>query len=309
MKHRDFHAGQSALGLMTRNTEAMFAPRMAQWEAFGKGLQDANAIVQNRHAFNEQLEQNRINNEFKNKEFGFREKEAEESKRRFDTQMQENQRQFDQRHALDKQNSFYDNKYKESATAYNYWRMAEEKDEKQKSIALNSKGITDAITAKLQVLHQGRNLMSKAKDYLGNGIHMGINKTLNKIWGFNGVYELNDKQNEWVGMMETYKNAYLKDKFANNLSKEKIDRNDDFIDQKYAGANQFIKRATEIENDVVSRLEKDIMRLKALKYSPEYIDFIEGEVSKYKDTQSKNGEAPVIIQKMPTTKELESFLW
>lgn len=96
MKHRDFHAGQSALGLMTRNTEAMFAPRMAQWEAFGKGLQDANAIVQNRHAFNEQLEQNRIQNEFKNKEFGFREKEAEENKRQFDIRMQEEKISFGQ---------------------------------------------------------------------------------------------------------------------------------------------------------------------------------------------------------------------
>lgn len=299
MKHRDFHAGQSALGLMTRNTEAMFAPRMAQWEAFGKGLQDANAIVQNRHAFNEQLAQNRIQNEFKNKEFGFREKE-----------LQENQRQFDERHALDKQNSFYEQKYKESATAYNYWRMREEQKEQQKSVALKSKPMLDAITAKLQVLSIGEKLIEKAPEYLGKGIHMGFNKTLNGIWGLNGLWELNDKQNEWVGLMDAYKKAYSKDVFGNDQSKDKREQLDDFINQKFAGSDQFIVRAKELGANVVDKIEKDLVGLDAMGYKSEYLDFIKEKVAKYKNLYhiSDQTSAKPTIQKMPTTKELESYL-
>lgn len=310
MKHRDFHAGQSALGLMTRNTEAMFAPRMAQWEAFGKGLQDANAIIQNRHAFNEQLAQNQKQNEFKEREFGFKEKQAEEAKRQFDTQFQENQRQFGLRHALDKQNSAYDNQLKQSQADYNWWRMQDEQKEKQRSLTLKTKGIVDDITRKLQVLQQGEDLIKMAPEYLGMGLHMGFNKTLNGLWGINGFWELNKKQNEFVGKLNAYKHSYLHDKFKNNISESKIKENNEFLDQKWAGNDQFSVRVAETGKDVISRLENQIKGLQSMGVNQDYLDEVEKQVKQYKAFYSKYNQenAKPTLRKIPTKKELESNL-
>lgn len=258
MKHRDFHAGQSALGLMTRNTEAMFAPRMAQWEAFGKGLQDANAIVQNRHAFNEQLEQNRIQNEFKNKEFGFREKEAEESKRRFDTQMQEEKNQFWARHALDKENSAYDNKLKQSQADYNYWRMGEEKKEKQKQLTLKTKAISDEISNGLQLLNQGKEIMELAPKVAG--IIYGIKKKIND-WS-DSFIDLNNEENDFVARNLAFRNAYLKDLYKSNVGEAKIEDFKTNFDQDLAGHKQRNHRMAQMNLDKIARMEEQIKSYK-----------------------------------------------
>lgn len=295
MKHRDFHAGQSALGLMARNTEAMFAPRMAQWEAFGKGLQDANAIVQNRHAFNEQLEQNRIQNEFKNKEFGFREKE-----------LQENQRQFDQRHALDKENSFHDNKLKQSQADYNYWRMTQEKEEKERQLSLKSKGAISDLSNGIQLLRDAKKIMQEAPNI--KGISFGASKILNETFG--SLKDLPPEYNAFIGRFKAFETAYLNDKFGKALSQDKIDDFNKFLNQSFAGAEQFNHRMAEVNLSKVEKMEDTIRGYKnEMGGSDEFLSPIEADLKELKDyfTKYREGETTgrnLVIIRYPTKQEL-----
>ncbi|WP_300763083.1 MULTISPECIES: hypothetical protein [Helicobacter] len=266
MKHRDFHAGQSALGLMTRNTEAMLAPRMAQWEAFGKGLQDANAIIQNRHAFNEQLAQNRINNEFKNKEFGFREKEAEESKRRFDAQMQENQRQFDQRHALDKQNSSYENKYKESATAYNYWRMGEEQDEGKRQITLKSKSLMDEIAKDMAYLDLSEKAIEKGKEIRENNFTFGFNR-IGHDWS-GGIIPISAERSEYIGLMNSLKENYNDRFFGKSRSEYKDKQTNNRLDKPFTNTEESSIAVAQAALDVLKKTEEKFKSYRENRFLP-----------------------------------------
>lgn len=284
MKHRDFHAGQSALGLMTRNTEAMFAPRMAQWEAFGKGLQDANAIVQNRHAFNEQLEQNRIQNEFKNKEFGFREKE-----------LQENQRQFDQRHALDKQNSATDRAYKGALTALHYfnidkarkdeenaqngWLIAEEL---KKKWALDPNSLTlqqldflekhnfkisdpnNKLAVRTMAFHEKYNANEKAlrniEKVLQGGDLRGIWYGVKRIaddWS-SGLTGISKEENEHLVALNNVIDAIIKNQYGNATSAQKEQQRRKLFDQYFASPEQFKARLMTQAQDIMSQQKIDM---------------------------------------------------
>lgn len=322
MKHRDFHAGQSTLGLMTRNTEAMFAPRMAQWEAFGKGLQDANAIVQNRHAFNEQLEQNRIQNEFKNKEFGFREKEAEENKRQFDIRMQEEKNQFWARHALDKENSATDRAYKTALTASHYfnidkarkdeenaqngWLIAEELKKKwaldPNSTTLYEKNFlkkhgfdiddsNNALAVKTMNFHKQYNLNEKvlrnALEALQGadlrGIAFGIKRKINKgTGGFFG--ELNQEESKHIVAMNNLIDAAVNYQYANNTSGDKYKRKEDLLDLAFQSPEQFKNIILSMADDVFEQQEADLSVLREYNLSDE-------SLKKYIDSAKNNRKA------------------
>jgi|GEM_PF-5156156 len=339
MKHRDFHAGQSTLGLMVRNTEAMFAPRMAQWEAFGKGLQDANAIVQNRHAFNEQLEQNRIQNEFKNKEFGFREKEAEESKRRFDTQMQENQRQFDLRHALDKQNSAADRAYKNALTELHYLNINQQKtaeqrkeDEWEIAEALKNKWIADPNSLSLKEidfldkhgfkindennklavktigLHEKYNANEKAlrnieKVLQGSdlrGIGFGIRRKINK-WTGGALGELSKEQNEHLVALSNVIDAIIKNQYGNATSDQKTTDRRDLFDKYFASPEEFKSGLIAQANDIMKQQEMDLdTTLKEFGISKD-------SFSKYTKQLSDNKAVFEAFSK-PKTKEIQGYI-
>lgn len=255
MKHRDFHAGQSALGLMTRNTEAMFAPRMAQWEAFGKGLQDANAIVQNRHAFNEQLEQNRIQNEFKNKEFGFREKE-----------LQENQRQFNQRHALDKQNSFHEQKYKESATAYNYWRMREEENEGKMQITQKSKSLMDEIAKDMAYLDLSEKVIEKGNGIRKNNFSFGFARIAHE--GTGGIFPISAEISEYIGLMNSLKENYNDRYFGKSRSKYKDEQTDNRLDKPFTNAEESGIAVAQAALDVIGKAEEKFKSYRENRFLP-----------------------------------------
>ncbi|WP_300692414.1 MULTISPECIES: hypothetical protein [Helicobacter] len=327
MRQRDFHAGQSALGLMTRNTEAMFAPRMAQWEAFGKGLQDANAIVQNRHAFNEQLEQNRIQNEFKNKEFGFREKE-----------LQENQRQFNQRHALDKQNSATDRAYKNALTALHYFtinqqKTAEQRKEGEWEIAerLKQKAVENpnqiTLREKAFLKEHGFDIDSKDnaivvsargayKDYINSekllenmkeamklspkvkGTMYGISRFFDESTG--GFTGLSDEANRYVVQIKNILDAYVQIKYGNQSSeyKEKEARN--LLDQWFANSEQANIRFSEMGKYVTKQQADIIGMIKGLGAGEEYI-------TKANEGNKKHNEYFEKFSK-PKTKEIQRYI-
>lgn len=327
MKHRDFHAGQSALGLMTRNTEAMFAPRMAQWEAFGKGLQDANAIIQNRHAFNEQLEQNRINNEFKNKEFGFREKE-----------LQENQRQFDQRHALDKQNSATDRAYKNALTALHYFNINQQKTAEQRKEgeweiveALKKKWIADPnsltlkeidlldkhgfkiddnnkLAVKTMKLHEKYNANEKAlrnieKVLQGGdlrGIGFGIRRKINE--GTGGAFgELSKEQNEHLVALSNVIDAIIQNQYGNATSDQKTTERRNLFDKYFASPEEFKSGLIAQANDIMQQQEMDLdTTLKEFGISKD-------SFSKYTKQLSDNKAVFEAFSK-PKTKEIQRYI-
>lgn len=322
MKQRDFHAGQSALGLMARNTEAMFAPRMAQWEAFGKGFQDANAIVQNRHAFNEQLAQNQKQNEFKEREFGFREREAEESNRRFDTQMRENQRRFDQRHALDKQNSATDRAYKGALTAFHYfnidkarkdeenarngWLIAEEL---KKKWALDPNNITlyeksflqkhgfdiddsnNTLAVKTMNFHkqynQNEKVLRNALEALQGadlrGIAFGIKRKINEgTGGFIG--ELDQEESKHIVAMNNLIDAAVNYQYGNNTSGDKYKRKQELLDLAFQSPKQFKNTIVAMADDVFKQQEADLNVLREYNLSDE-------SLKKYTDSAKENRKA------------------
>lgn len=266
MKHRDFHAGQSALGLMTRNTEATFAPRMAQWEAFGKGLQDANAIVQNRHAFNEQLEQNRIQNEFKNKEFGFREKEAEENKRQFDIRMQEEKNQFWARHALDKENSFHDNKLKQSQADYNYWRMGEEQDEGKRQITLKSKSLMDEIAKDMAYLDLSEEAIKKGNKIRKDNFSFGFNR-ITHDWS-KGIIPISAERSEYIGLMDSLKENYNDRIFGKSRSEYKDEHTNNRLDKPFTNTEESSIAVALSALDVLKKAEEKFKSYRNNRFLP-----------------------------------------
>lgn len=338
MKHRDFHAGQSTLGLMTRNTEAMFAPRMAQWEAFGKGLQDANAIVQNRHAFNEQLEQNRINNEFKNKEFGFREKEAEENKRQFDIRMQEEKNQFWARHALDKENSATDRAYKNALTALHYLNINQQKTAEQRkegeweiAEALKNKWIADQnslslkeidfldkhgfkiddnnkLAVKTMKLHEKYNANEKAlrnieKVLQGGdlrGIGFGIRRKINE-WTGGAFGELSKEQNEHLVALSNVIDAIIQNQYGNATSDQKTRARRNLFDKYFASPEEFKSGLIAQANDIMQQQEMDLdTTLKEFGISKD-------SFSKYTKQLSDNKAVFEAFSK-PKTKEIQRYI-
>lgn len=339
MKQRDFHAGQSALGLMARNTEAMFAPRMAQWEAFGKGFQDANAIVQNRHAFNEQLAQNQKQNEFKEREFGFREREAEESNRRFDTQMRENQRQFDQRHALDKQNSATDRAYKGALTAFHYfnidkarkdeenarngWLIAEEL---KKKWALDPNNITlyeksflqkhgfdiddsnNTLAVKTMNFHkqynQNEKVLRNALEALQGadlrGIGFGVRRKINQ-WTGGAFGELSKEQNEHLVALSNVIDAIIKNQYGNATSDQKTRERRNLFDKYFASPEEFKSGLIAQANDIMQQQEMDLdTTLKEFGISKD-------SFSKYTKQLSDNKAVFEAFSK-PKTKEIQRYI-
>lgn len=322
MKHRDFHAGQSALGLMTRNTEAMLAPRMAQWEAFGKGLQDANAIIQNRHAFNEQLAQNQKQNEFKEREFGFQQRQAEESKRQFDTQMQEDTRRFNQSHALARQNSLYDNRLKESQAALNYWRMSEEKNKEKGKITLKTQELDRGLGDVRATLDAGKRVVENSTKIRGDGtlslgwLSYGTSRLVNEK--FSGFSDLSDDKAEFRADTQNFMDGFNKSLYKNNLSREKINQTEKRFNSLYTGGVQNAIEVAKGALDILTKEEENIINYlssglitheKAMRKINEYAEdrkYFE-KVLLDNGVGVGNNKEPT-IQKMPTTKELESYL-
>lgn len=121
-----------------------------------------------------------------------------------------------------------------------------------------------------------------------------------------GLEDFAKEKDEWVGMMEAYKNAYRKDIFGNDQSKDKRQQLEDFIDQKFAGADQFITRAKELGADVISRIKNDLEGLDAMGYKSEYLDFIRKEVAKREKFYNTASEPA--IQKNIVMKDFEKYL-
>ena len=222
-------------------------------------MQDANAIVQNRHAFNEQLAQNRINNEFKNKEF-------EESKRRFDTQMQENQRQFDQRHALDKQNSSYENKYKESATAYNYWRMGEEQDEGKRQITLKSKSLMDEIAKDMAYLDLSEKAIEKGKEIRENNFTFGFNR-IGHDWS-GGIIPISAERSEYIGLMNSLKENYNDRLFGKSRSEYKDKQTNNRLDKPFTNTEESSIAVAQAALDVLKKTEEKFKSYRENRFLP-----------------------------------------
>lgn len=280
MKPQDFRAGQSALGLMARNTETMFAPRMAQWEAFGRGLQDANAIVQNRHGFNEQMEQNRINNEFKERQFGFQESQAQENKRQFNETLAENQRQFDKKHTLDKQNSYYDNQYKQSATDYNYWRMREKEKEQGKQLILKTSKISDELAKDFQILEDGKKVIDKTPEIRSNWLGYGISKLANQ-WS-NGIIGISKEKAAYIAEIENYKNSYMNNIYGKNRTEYKDKKVDNLLDKDFSAPEEIMQAVAETALKQAKIIEDKIRGYRAMGMGDEYLVPFESELAKKK---------------------------
>lgn len=298
MRPQDFRAGQSALGLMAHNTQTMLAPRMAQWEAFGRGFKDANAIIQNRQAFNEQMEQNKINNAFKERQFGFQESQAQEDKRRFDENLAENKRQFEKRHALERQNSATDRNYKNAQIAalhhnINKENQASNQDAQNWIIAeeLKKKWITDPASLTLQetdflakhgfkvgdpnnkiavrtmTFHEKYNSNEKAlrniKDVIEDadtrGTFFGLKRWANRASG--GLVGLSEKENKHLVAINNVIDAIIKNQYGNQSSEQKEQKRKQIFDALFASPEQFKARLGEMAKDIMLQQEADLLTL------------------------------------------------